>query len=38
MGSADRGQIFDLAVDSAGNVIGVGTYDHEDAIVVKLAP
>ncbi|WP_437804351.1 DNRLRE domain-containing protein [Sorangium sp. So ce693] len=38
IGDAEHGQIFDLAVDSAGNVIGAGTYDHEDAIVVKLAP
>ncbi|CAN96563.1 hypothetical protein predicted by Glimmer/Critica [Sorangium cellulosum So ce56] len=38
IGSAERGDIFDLAVDSAGNVIGVGTYDRGDAIVVKLAP
>ncbi|WP_437276115.1 DNRLRE domain-containing protein [Sorangium sp. So ce375] len=38
IGSADRGEIFDLAVDSAGNAVGVGTYNHGDAIVVKLAP
>ncbi|WP_438044956.1 DNRLRE domain-containing protein [Sorangium sp. So ce128] len=38
IGDAEHGDIFDLAVDSAGNVIGVGTYDRADAIVVKLAP
>ncbi|XYH95103.1 hypothetical protein ACMHYB_46060 [Sorangium sp. So ce1128] len=38
IGEANRGGILDVAVDSAGNVIGVGTYDLGDAFVVKLAP
>ncbi|WP_437479435.1 DNRLRE domain-containing protein [Sorangium sp. So ce1014] len=33
-----NGGILDVAVDSAGNVIGAGTYDNGDAFVVKLAP
>lgn len=35
---ANNGRILDVAVDSAGNVIGAGTYDNGDAFIVKLAP
>ncbi|XXY52912.1 hypothetical protein WME91_17445 [Sorangium sp. So ce269] len=38
VGGAGPGGILDLAVDSAGNVIGVGSRDLGDAFVVKLAP
>ncbi|WP_437875292.1 hypothetical protein [Sorangium sp. So ce513] len=35
---AGRGRILDVAVDSTGNVIGAGSYDNGDALLVKLAP
>ncbi|WP_437568000.1 DNRLRE domain-containing protein [Sorangium sp. So ce542] len=38
IGEAGDGGILDVAVDSAGNVIGAGTYDYGDAYIVKLAP
>ncbi|WP_437501363.1 DNRLRE domain-containing protein [Sorangium sp. So ce1099] len=38
VGGAGPGGILDVAVDSADNVIGVGSRDLGDAFVVKLAP
>ncbi|WP_433928548.1 DNRLRE domain-containing protein [Sorangium cellulosum] len=38
LGDVDNGGILDVAVDSAGNVIGAGSHDNGDAYIVKLAP
>ncbi|WP_437828239.1 DNRLRE domain-containing protein [Sorangium sp. So ce1153] len=38
LGAASYGGIVDVAVDSAGNVIGAGSYDNGSAFIVKLAP
>ncbi|WP_437821898.1 DNRLRE domain-containing protein [Sorangium sp. So ce1078] len=38
LGAAGYGGIVDVAVDSAGNVIGAGSYDNGSAYIVKLAP
>lgn len=38
IGEGNDGGTLDVAVDSAGDVIGAGSYDNGDAFVVKLAP
>ncbi|WP_434042453.1 MULTISPECIES: hypothetical protein [Sorangium] len=38
LGDVNNGGILDVAVDSAGNVIGAGSRDNGDAFLVKLAP
>ncbi|WP_437935358.1 DNRLRE domain-containing protein [Sorangium sp. So ce341] len=38
LGAASYGGIVEVAVDSAGNVIGAGSYDNGSAYIVKLAP